>query len=151
MISKFGLSGSGKQYRYVPNSHHLEDTEVAEIYKERWQIEQFFKWIKQDLNIKNFLGTSENAVLIQVWIALCFYLLVAFLKFKTKLGCSMTQRLRVLQLNLFARSGCIRLFKPPACRQLILRSFLSGAKLRDSTDLKLENVCLDNAVHFNFL
>ena len=104
---------TGKQYRYVTNAHHLKATEVADIYKERWQIEQFFKWIKQNLKIKTFLGTSENAVLTQVWIALCVYLLVAFLKFKAKLSCSMTQILRVLQLNLFARSDFIRLFKPP--------------------------------------
>lgn len=104
---------TGKQYRYVTNAHHLQANEVADIYKERWQIEQFFKWIKQNLKIKTFLGTSRNAVLTQVWIALCVYLLVAFLNFKAKIGSSMTQILRVLQLNLFARCNFIDLFKPP--------------------------------------
>ena len=104
---------TGKQYRYVTNAHHLKATEVADIYKERWKIEQFFKWIKQNLKIKTFLGNSRNAVLTQVWIALCVYLLVAFLNFKAKLGTSMTQILRVLQLNLFARCNFIELFKPP--------------------------------------
>ena len=104
---------TGKEYRYVTNAHHLKANEVADIYKERWQIEQFFKWIKQNLKIKTFLGTSRNAVLTQVWIALCVYLLLAFLKFKAKLGASMQQMLRLLQLNLFERRSLIELFKPP--------------------------------------
>jgi len=104
---------TGKEYRYVTNAHHLKASEITEIYKERWQIELFFKWIKQNLKIKTFLGTSRNAVLTQVWIALCVYLLVAFLKFKAKLGVSMQQILRVLQLNLFSRRNLTDLFKPP--------------------------------------
>jgi hypothetical protein len=104
---------TGKKYRYVTNAHHLKATEVAEVYKERWKIEQFFKWVKQNLKIKTFLGTTENAVLTQVWIALCVFLLVAFLKYRSKLGVSMTQILRVLQLNLFARRDFMELFKPP--------------------------------------
>jgi len=104
---------TGKEYRYVTNAHHLKASEVTEIYKERWQIELFFKWIKQNLKIKTFLGTSRNAVLTQVWIALCVYLLVAFLNFKAKLGVSMQQILRVLQLNLFSRRKLTELFKPP--------------------------------------
>ncbi len=104
---------TGKEYRYVTNAHHLKASEVTEIYKERWQIELFFKWIKQNLKIKTFLGTSRNAVLTQVWIALCVYLLVAFLNFKAKLGSSMQQILRVLQLNLFSRRNLADLFKPP--------------------------------------
>ena len=104
---------TGKQYRFVTNAHHLKASEIAAIYKERWQIELFFKWIKQNLKIKTFLGTSRNAVLTQVWIALCVYLLVAFLNFKAKLGSSMQQVLRVLQLNLFARRNLFDLFRPP--------------------------------------
>ncbi len=104
---------TGKEYRYVTNAHHLKANEVADIYKERWQIEQFFKWIKQNLKIKTFLGTSSNAVLTQVWIAMCVYLLIAFLNFKAKLGSSMTQILRVLQLNLFKRCNLRDLFRPP--------------------------------------
>jgi len=100
-----------KEYRYVTNALHLKANEVADIYKERWQIEQFFRWIKQNLKIKTFLGTSRNAVLTQVWIALCVYLLVAFLNFKAKLGSSMTKILRVLQLNLFSRRNYDDLFK----------------------------------------
>jgi len=110
---------TGKNYRYVTNAHHLKASEVAEIYKERWQIEQFFKWIKQNLKIKSFLGTSSNAVLTQVWIALCVYLLVAFLNFKAKLGVSMQRILRVLQINLFSRRNLMELFKPPGRQHVV--------------------------------
>jgi len=105
---------TGIEYRFVTNAHHIKAQEIAEIYKERWQIELFFKWIKQNLKIKTFLGTTSNAVLTQVWIALCVYLMLAYLKFKAKLGSSMHQILRLLQLNLFARRDLIELFKPPS-------------------------------------
>jgi len=104
---------TAKEYRFVTNAHELPAKTIADLYKERWQIELFFKWIKQNLRIKTFLGTSRNAVLTQIWIALIAYLLLAFLKFKTKLGISMQQILRVLQLNLFERRYFMELFKPP--------------------------------------
>jgi len=91
---------TGQEYEFVTNAHHLEAKTVAALYKERWQIELFFKWIKQHLKIKTFLGTSRNAVLTQIWIALIVYLLIAFLKFSAKLGSSMLKILSLLQLNL---------------------------------------------------
>ena len=103
---------TGREYRFLTNAHHLKAAEIAALYKERWQIEQFFKWIKQNLRIKTFLGTSKNAVLTQIWIALCAYLMIAFLNFKAKLGISMQRILRVLQLNLFSRCNLEGLFKP---------------------------------------
>ena len=103
---------TGVEYRFVTNAHHLKAKEIADIYKERWQIELFFKWIKQNLKIKTFFGTSSNAVLTQIWIAFCVYLLVTYLNFKAKLGGSMQQILRLLQLNLFARRDLIELFRP---------------------------------------
>lgn len=81
--------------------------------------QQFFKWIKQNLEIKTFLGTSSNAVLTQVWIALCVYLLVAFLNFKAKLGISMQRMLRILQINLFSRRNLLDLFKPPDIQPVV--------------------------------
>ena len=101
------------KYQFVTNAHHLKAKEIADIYKERWKIELFFKWIKQNLKIKTFLGTSSNAVLTQVWIALCVYLMLAYQKFNAKLGSSLQQILRVLQLNLFVKRDLIELFKPP--------------------------------------
>ena len=58
---------------------------VADIYKARWQVELFFKWIKQNLKIKSFAGTSRNAVMTQIWIALCVHLLLAYIKFANRL------------------------------------------------------------------
>jgi hypothetical protein len=110
---------TGIDYRFVTNAHHLKAKEVTEIYKERWQIELFFKWIKQNLKIKTFFGATSNAVLTQVWIALCVYLMLAYLKFKAKLGSSMQQMLRLLQLNLFARRDLIELFKPPSIQPAV--------------------------------
>ena len=116
---------TGKELRFVTNADHLDAKTVAELYKERWKIELFFKWIKQNLKVKIFLGTSKNAVLTQIWIALCVYLLLAFLKFKAKIDLSMQQMLRLLQLNLFERRDLLALLKPPEpqlveCRQFSL-------------------------------
>ena len=120
---------TGKEYRFVTNADHLDAKTIADLYKERWQIELFFKWIKQNLKIKSFLGTSHNAVLTQIWIAMCVYLLLAFLKFRAKLGISMQQMLRLLQLNLFERRNLIELFKPPDTQPLDCRQFLLFSKL----------------------
>ena len=98
-------------YYFLTNAFHLAAKVVAELYKERWQIEIFFKWIKQNLKIKTFLGTSRNAVMTQLWIALCAYLLLSYIKFKAKIGWTIHQMLRVLQLNLFERRDLIDLFR----------------------------------------
>jgi hypothetical protein len=73
-----------KRYVFLTNNFALAASTIAAIYKARWQIELFFKWIKQNLKIKSFIGTSKNAVLTQIWIALCTYLLIAFLNFQSK-------------------------------------------------------------------
>ena len=104
---------TGKLYKFITNLFDLKATVIADLYKERWQIEQFFRWIKQQLKVKTFLGTSPNAVLTQLWIALCVYLLLSFLKFKARLGISLTTILRLLQLNLFERRYLMDLLKPP--------------------------------------
>lgn len=71
-------------YRFLTNNFNFSAKTIADIYKARWQIELFFKWIKQHLKIKTFLGTSKNAVLTQIWIAMIYYLLLAWIKFQTK-------------------------------------------------------------------
>jgi hypothetical protein len=116
---------TGQEYLFVTNAFHLDAKTVAALYKERWQIELFFKWIKQHLKIKTFLGTSRNAVLTQVWVALIVYLLIAFLKFSAKLGISMLKILSLLQLSLFERRNLLALLtskheQPPDSPQLLL-------------------------------
>lgn len=94
---------TNKDYVFLTNNFKLSAQTVADIYKERWQIEIFFKWIKQNLKIKSFLGTSNNAVLTQIWVAMCMYLLLAYIKFTSKLGASLQQIIRLLHLNLLER------------------------------------------------
>ena len=89
------------EYAFITNAHHLNAKTIADLYKERWQIELFFKWIKQNLKIKGFLGTSPNAVLSQIWVALCVYLLLAYLKFKSKSELTLRNILAWIRLNLF--------------------------------------------------
>lgn len=120
---------SGKEYHFITNNFGLQAAIVADLYKERWQIELFFKWIKQNLKVKTFLGTTPNAVLTQLWIALCVYLLLSFLKFKSKLGQSLTTLLRLLQLNLFERRNLIELFKPPNFQKTCSQQLLLWDKL----------------------
>lgn len=106
---------TGKQYVFLTNHFKLAAKTIADIYKARWQVELFFKWIKQNLKIKSFVGTSKNAVMTQIWIALCVYLLIAFIKFQAKLKQSMQQILRLSQLNLFEKRDLIALLSgdPP--------------------------------------
>lgn len=94
---------TGKHYVFLTNNFALAAKTVAAIYKSRWQIELFFKWIKQNLKIKSFMGTSKNAVMTQIWIAMCVYLLIAYLKFISKAKRSMQQIVNLLQMNLFAK------------------------------------------------
>jgi len=113
---------SGKHYIFLTNNFKLSAKTIADIYKARWQVELFFKWIKQNLKLKSFIGTSKNAVLTQIWIALCVYLLLAFIKFQSKLNKSMQQILRLLQLNLFEKRDLMALLRgdPPHDNQLAI-------------------------------
>ena len=110
---------TGKRYVFLTNNFKLAAKTIADIYKARWQVELFFKWIKQNLKIKSFVGTSKNAVMSQIWIALCIYLLLAFLKFQSKLQKSTQQILRLLQLNLFEKRDLMALLRgdPPGDKQ----------------------------------
>jgi hypothetical protein len=96
-----------KTLTFLTNNFKLAATTIAQIYKSRWQIELFFKWIKQNLKIKSFLGTSKNAVLTQVWVAMCYYLLLTYIKYQTKYGFSLLQLSRVIRETLFERKALI--------------------------------------------
>jgi hypothetical protein len=96
-----------KMLTFLTNNFKLAATTIAQIYKSRWQIELFFKWIKQNLKIKSFLGTSKNAVLTQIWIAMCYYLLLTYIKYQTKYSFSLLQLSRVIREMLFERKALI--------------------------------------------
>ena len=103
-----------QRYVFVTNNTTWVGRTIADLYKSRWQIELFFKWIKQYLKVKRFVGRSKNAVLTQLWVATCMYLLLAYLKFVLRLSWTLHRMLRVLQLNLFDRRSLLELFMPPA-------------------------------------
>lgn len=92
---------------FITNNFKLAATTIAQIYKSRWQIEIFFKWIKQNLKIKSFLGTSKNAVLTQIWVAMCYYLLLTYIKYQTKYSFSLLYLSRIIRETLFERKSLI--------------------------------------------
>ena len=108
---------TNKHYVFITNNFHWSAQTIADIYKQRWQVELFFKWIKQNLKIKSFLGTTENAVMTQVLVALCNYLLLAFIKFKSKTTISLQKIIQLLQTNLFSRRSLMALLQPDETSQ----------------------------------
>jgi hypothetical protein len=103
---------TGKRLVFLTNNFALPAITVCELYRLRWQVELFFKWIKQHLRIKSFYGTSENAVKTQIWIAVCVYVLVAIVRKRMKLEASMHELLQLLSLTLFEQTPLDQLFSP---------------------------------------
>ena len=99
-----------KHFVFLTNNFDLPALTIALIYKRRWQIELFFKWIKQNLRIKAFYGTSDNAVKTQLWIAVCMYVLVAIVKKELRLEPSLSIILQVLSVNVFQQEPLPQLF-----------------------------------------
>jgi transposase len=93
-----------KRFKFLTNNFTLPALTIAKIYKSRWQVELFFKWIKQHLRIKAFYGTSENAVKTQIWIAVSAYVLVAIVRKRLGLDASLYQILQILSLTLFEKT-----------------------------------------------
>jgi hypothetical protein len=104
---------TGKVYVFLTNHFRLAAKTIADLYKERWQIEIFFRFIKQNLKIKAFIGNSENAVMSQIYAALIVYLLLCYTKFLCNLNVALQHFLRILQLNLFRTCSLQELFEPP--------------------------------------
>jgi transposase len=107
---KYVDAQTGKRLVFLTNNFMLDALTVARLYKCRWQVELFFKWIKQHLRIKTFFGTSENAVKTQVWIAISVYVLVAIVKKELNLDRSMHEILQILSLNLFEKTSIFSAF-----------------------------------------
>ena len=110
---------TGKHYVFITNHFDWSAKTIADIYKQRWQVELFFKWIKQNLKIKAFIGNTDSAVMTPVMVALCVYLILAYLKFQPKISQSLQQMSRLIHVNLFAKRDLIQLFKPPPDREII--------------------------------
>ena len=97
-----------KRFKFLTNNFTLPALTIAQIYKCRWQVELFFKWIKQHLRIKTFFGTSENAVKTQIWIAVSVYVLVAIVRKRLGLEASLYQILQILSVTLFEKTPILR-------------------------------------------
>jgi hypothetical protein len=98
---KFYDVKTNKQYIFLTNNFKITALTITELYRSRWQVELFFKWIKQHLRIKSFFGTSENAVKTQVWIAVSVYVLIAIIKKRLKIEASLYSILQILSLTVF--------------------------------------------------
>ena len=99
---------TNKRFKFLTNNFSLPALTVAQIYKSRWQVELFFKWIKQHLRIKQFYGTSENAVKTQIWIAVSVYVLVAIVRKRLGLEASLYQILQILSVTLFEKTPILQ-------------------------------------------
>ena len=101
---------------FLTNQRTLPAATICALYKSRWQVELFFKWIKQHLRIKKFYGTSENAVKTQIWIAVSVYVLVAIIKKRLALDASLYTLLQILSLTLFEKMPILQALSqaPPA-------------------------------------
>jgi hypothetical protein len=120
-----------KRFKFLTNNFTLSALTITQIYKARWQVELFFRWIKQHLRIKAFFGTSENAVKTQIWIAVSVYVLVAIVRRRLGLEASLYQILQILSLTLFEKMPILQALQPSDsqnesdenCNQLILFDF----------------------------
>lgn len=112
---------TGLYLEFLTNNFTFSSTTIAQIYKARWQIEIFFKWIKHNLKIKSFLGTSKNAVLTQIWIAMCYYLLLAYVKYQARYRASLFYLHRIVRETLMDRVGLIDLLNLSPARLARLR------------------------------
>jgi len=102
-----------KRFKFLTNNFILPALTIARIHKSRWQVELFFKWIKQHLRIKAFYGTSENAVKTQIWIAVSVYVLVAIIRKRLDLEASLYQILQILSVTLFEKTPILQALRVP--------------------------------------
>jgi len=91
------------EFTFITNNFHLPALTIANLYRSRWQVELFFKWIKQHLRIKSFYGTTQNAVKTQIWIAISVYVLIAIIKKRLDLDISLYTILQILSVTLFEK------------------------------------------------
>ncbi|MBK8556834.1 MAG: transposase [Lewinellaceae bacterium] len=101
---KFYDKEQNRTFVFLTNNFEIEALQITKLYKCRWHIELFFKWVKQHLRIKVFWGESANAVKTQIWIAVCTYVLVAILKKKLQISISMNEILQILSVSAFDKT-----------------------------------------------
>jgi hypothetical protein len=128
---KYVDAETGNTYEFLTNDFELDALVITLLYKERWKVELFFKWIKQHLRIKAFFGTSRNAVYTQIWICVCVYLLVAIVKKKMKSELSLYNLLQIFSLTLFEKC---------TINEVITRQEIQNKRLLECNQLNLFNL-----------
>jgi IS4 transposase len=113
---------SGKTLIFLTNNFVLPPLTIAALYKNRWQVELFFKWIKQHLRIKKFLGNSENAVKTQIWCAVSTYVLIAIVKKELQINASLYTLLQILSVSVFEKTELLSAFQGDALTNDLLDS-----------------------------
>ena len=127
---KYHDTATGKTFNFLTNNFTISAQIVADLYKQRWQVELFFKWIKQHLRIKSFYGTSENAVKSQIWIAVSVYVLIAIIKKRLGIKENLYTILQVLSITVFEKTPLV---------QAVTGSDYKNKKPSDAIQLKLFN------------
>jgi hypothetical protein len=127
-VVRYYDEGTKKTYEFMTNNFTLSAKTIADIYKSRWDIELFFKWIKQNLKIKTFIGTSENAVKIQIWTAMIAYLLTEYIRFKSKTSFPVLKTFRILSENILCHSEIF---------QLLMKKSPPNSSRKNTGDLQL--------------
>jgi hypothetical protein len=127
---KYHDAETDKTFVFLTNNFSLPAITIAGLYRKRWQIELFFKWIKQNLRIKTFYGTTENAVKTQIWIAVSVYVLAAIIKKRLKLDTSLYTILQILSVTIFERTPL---------DQLLTKNYIEKQTDKDDKQLKLFN------------
>jgi hypothetical protein len=122
---RFRSKDDGKIYIFITNNMKLAASTIAEIYRQRWHIEIFFKWIKQNLKIKSFFGTSRNAVLWQIWTAMIYYLILAYVKFQSGTGLTLAELTFRFKNALFDRFDILELIS--ITRKSVLKAVKSDS------------------------
>ena len=121
-------AASAKTLVFLSNQFALPRITICALYKARWQVELFFKWVKQHLRIKRFFGTSENAVKSQIWIAVSVYVLVAIVKKRLNLDASLYTLLQVLSVTLFEK--------------IVIRQAVAGTEYKPNNDTQCNQLNL---------
>ena len=119
---RFKDPATDKTLIFLTNNTVLPATTIANLYKSRWQVELFFKWIKQNLRIKHFFGTSENAVKTQIWSAVCTYVLITIIKKELQINASLYTCLQILSVSIFEKTGLSCALQPPEPTKIITDS-----------------------------
>jgi len=142
---------TGRRYYFLTNLFHLSAKTIAEIYRARWQVELFFKWIKQHLRIKTFIGTSPNAVMSQIYVAMITYLLLSYLKFSSRSPLTLYEFAKRVEVSLFDRVDirsllALNMFEPRERRRLeapVQLAFTWDGFNQDDSKITMKHIASD--------